>query len=181
MSHPCGFFITFEGGEGAGKSTLSKKIYQYLVKQKKAVLFTKEPGGTKLGKKVRILLLQKKETWISPRAELLLFLADRAQHVDELIIPALQQGQIVLCDRFSDSTRAYQGAGRGFSTKWLESLLQFATNGLQPDLTFYLDVDPQIGFQRAKRERRQLDRMEQEALAFHKKVRKAFASPWGGS
>jgi dTMP kinase len=166
--------ITFEGGDGAGKTTLIEKVYKYLESAGCPVLSTRAPGGTEIGAEVRRLLLG--STSVSARCELLLFLADRAQHVDEVIRPALEAHQIVLCDRFNDSTLAYQGA-RGFQEKWLKQLLRFASDGLIPDLTFYLDLDPQIGFERAKKGRGGgVDRIESEALAFHKKIRRGFLS-----
>lgn len=168
--------ITFEGGDGAGKTTLIEKVYQYLEKAGHKVTRTRAPGGTKIGAEIRRLLLSKHEEPISSRCELFLFLADRAQHVDEVIRPALDQHHIVLCDRFNDSTLAYQGA-RGFNEKMLKQLLSFASDSLIPDLTLYLDLDPKIGFQRAKagRQGQGMDRIESEALAFHRKIRTAFS------
>ncbi|NDD57921.1 MAG: dTMP kinase [Chlamydiae bacterium] len=169
-----GCFITFEGGDGAGKSTLIDTLYQYLEKMGRPVLKTKAPGGTRVGDILRNLLLTKTDPPLSARSELFLFLADRAQHVAEVIQPALNEGCIVLCDRFNDSTVAYQGTARGFDTKWTRSLCNFAAEGLEPDLTIYLDIDPKIGLKRVLRHRQDKDRIESEGIQFHEKIRKAF-------
>jgi dTMP kinase len=169
-----GRFITFEGGDGAGKTTLIEKVYAYLEKVGQRVVQTRAPGGTAIGSAIRHLLLEKHPAPMSSRCELLLFLADRAQHVDEVIRPALDNHQIVLCDRFNDSTLAYQGSARGFENKWLQKLLGFACDDLTPDLTLYLDLDPEIGFERAQKGRLGKDRIESENLAFHRKIRRAF-------
>ena len=171
-----GVFITFEGGEGAGKSTLIERVYKTLSTSKYPVIKTRAPGGSPLGEKIRALLLEKGELSVSTRSELLLFLADRAQHVDEIILPALKKGKIVLCDRFNDSTIAYQGGARGWDKKWVHKLCDFATDDLDPLLTLYLDIDPRIGFKRLKNARKGegKDRIESEKLFFHQKIRKAF-------
>lgn len=162
-------FITFEGGEGAGKTTLIQKVNTELQQRGKKTLQTRAPGGTQIGSAIRDMLLHIQG--LSPRSELLLFLADRAQHVDEIIRPALEQGSIVLCDRFNDSTLAYQGGARGFDEEWICSLCNFATKNLQPDITLYLDIDPKIGLGRVSRSK---DRIESEKLAFHQKIRDAY-------
>jgi len=166
-------FISFEGGEGAGKSTLIQKIYEYLKEQKKPVLLTRAPGGTMTGELIRHLLLHHDEKDISSRAELFLFLADRAQHVQEVILPALAHKQIVLCDRFNDSTVAYQGGARGFDLDWIRKLCHFATQDLEPSITLYLDIDPEEGLRRVKRSK---DRIEKENFTFHQKIRDAYLS-----
>ncbi len=166
-----GVFITFEGGEGAGKSTLIDRLYEALRAQGRAVLKTRAPGGTRAGEAIRALLLNKEGTPLIPRAELLLFLADRAQHVEEIITPALQKDQIVLCDRYNDSTIAYQGIARGLGKEEVRKLCTFATGGLDPHLTFYLDLDPATGLKRLKQGK---DRIEAEKLSFHEKIRAAF-------
>jgi dTMP kinase len=166
-------FITFEGGDGAGKTTLIDKVFRYLDEQGCKVVRTRAPGGTQIAAEIRQLLLRKHSEDMSPRCELLLFLADRAQHVDHCIKPALEAGNSVLCDRFNDSTLAYQGA-RGFDTQHLQDLLRFASGNLTPDLTFYLDLSPQIGFERTKNRRTGYDRIESEALVFHQNIRRAF-------
>jgi dTMP kinase len=161
--------ITFEGGEGAGKTTLIEQVFTYLKAEGFPVLHTRAPGGTPLGSALRSFLLDHPYE-ICPRSELFLFLADRAQHVEEIIRPALQSEQIVLCDRFNDSTLAYQGA-RGFDTAWLQKLLSFASSGITPQLTLYLDCPVEIGFQRVQRSK---DRIESEERAFHEKIRSLF-------
>jgi dTMP kinase len=169
-----GLFITFEGGDGAGKTTLINRIHQDLIQSRWAVLKTRAPGGTHLGEAIRHLLLHKQDVLVSKRSELLLFLADRAQHVDELILPALQEGKIVLCDRFNDSTLAYQGGARGFEEQLLKKLCAFACDDLQPNLTLYLDLDPKIGFERNQKAGLAKDRIESENLKFHQRIRQAF-------
>jgi len=169
-----GCFITFEGGDGAGKSTLIETVYHYLEKAGLSVVKTRAPGGTRVGETIRSLLLTKTEVPLSDRGELFLFLADRAQHVQEIIRPALQRGAVVLCDRYNDSTVAYQGTARGFDLEWTRSLCDFATHELQPDLTLYLDIDPNVGLSRASALTKEKDRIESEGIAFHEKIRKAF-------
>jgi dTMP kinase len=167
-----GFFITFEGGEGAGKTTLIEKVAHYLALKGYPLLQTREPGGTKLGEEIRSLLLKVRAEPISPYAELSLFLASRAQHIFELIQPALQAHKIVLCDRFNDSSITYQGAARGLGEQTVAQLCHLAA-GLEPDLTIYLDIDPEIGLHRAQKNRTQ-DRIEREAISFHRKIREAY-------
>ena len=162
-------FITFEGGDGAGKSTVIARVKESLEKVGKQVVLTREPGGVPLGEEIRALLLESK-TSVSIMAELLLFLASRAQHVEEKIKPALASGKIVLCDRFTDSTLAYQGYARELGIAALLPICKLASGGLEPNLTLYLDLDPAVGLARAKSG----DRMEGEAREFHEKVRKGF-------
>src|SRR5690606_19081528 len=158
-----GVFISFEGGEGAGKSTLIERIASHL--QDYPVLKVREPGGTALGEALRELLLQQKGP-VSPYAELSLFLASRAQHISEVIGPALEDGMIVLCDRFNDSTIAYQGAARGLGMEKVDQFCKFISQGLSPHLTLYLDIHPELGLHRAASVRAQ-DRIEAETIAFH--------------
>ena len=165
-----GLFITFEGLDGCGKSTQARLLARALKQMGYAVLLTREPGGTKLGNRLRRFLLHPASK-VCPEAELLLYLADRAQHVQEIIMPALQAGKIVLCDRFNDSTVAYQGGARGFDLEWIQKLCLFATQDLQPDCTLYLDIDPQEGLSRVKRSK---DRIEKEGVSFHQKIRSAY-------
>jgi len=162
-------FISFEGGEGAGKTTLIRKLYAQFEAQGRRVIATRAPGGTPVGNQIREILLHSEG--LSPRCELMLFLADRAQHVDTVILPALTEDAVVLCDRFNDSTVAYQAGARGFDAEWVRRLCAFATKDLQPDVTLYLDLDPALGLQRVAREK---DRIESENLAFHQKIRKAY-------
>ncbi len=168
-----GRLIAFEGGEGAGKTTLIEEMARQLAKEGHHVLKTREPGGTKLGEHIRALLLQHTEP-VSPYAELSLFLASRAQHILEVIGPALEAGKIVLCDRFNDSSVAYQGAARGLGMEPVASFCKFISQGIEePDLTFYLDIDPKVGLARAGKERKH-DRIEAETLMFHEKIREAY-------
>lgn len=174
-----GVFISLEGIEGAGKTTLIQKMIAYFQNMGKEVLLTREPGGSDLGKKLRSIILNAEEK-ICPPAELFLFLADRAEHAQTCIKPALAQGKIVLCDRFIDSTVAYQGYGRGMDIVQLKMLNTLATQGLMPDLTFILDLEPQIGLARANARNKELNltvkegRFEAETLEFHQKIREGF-------
>lgn len=165
-------FITFEGPDGSGKTTQSKLLYEYLKKQDKDVLWTREPGGTELGKKLRNILLDDKTIKADKNAELLLFCADRAQHVGELIKPALAKGTIVICDRYVDSTTAYQAGGRGFSEKMIKDLNAYSTDNLIPDLTILIDVPAELGIKRATKTAS--DKFEDEALDFHNRVRQMY-------
>lgn len=168
-----GFLITFEGGEGAGKSTLMQSLYENLVEKGESITCTRAPGGTVLGDKIRSLLLHEQGV-IDKKAELFLFLADRAQHVEEVITPAIVEGKIVFCDRFNDSTVAYQGVARGLDPRQISAFCDFATGGLKPDLTFYLDIDPALGLKRSVKKLGTMDRIESETLSFHEKLRAAF-------
>ncbi len=168
-----GLLITFEGGDGAGKSTLMKGLHHVLEDRAESVVSTRAPGGTFVGEKIRSLLLQK-DSVLSDRCELFLFLADRAQHMQEVIFPALAQGKIVLCDRFNDSTLAYQGMARALDMSSVRTFCHFATEGKEPDLTFYLDLSPEIGLQRTLHKTGEKDRVESEPLSFHEKIRQAF-------
>ena len=172
-------FITFEGGEGSGKTSVLKKIESYLQALGYKTLATRAPGGTSLGAQIRELLLHKEKIQLCKKAELFLFLSDRAQHVQELVLPALKENKVVLCDRFNDSTIAYQGAARNEQLSFIENLCEYAVDELKPDLTFYLDIDPSVGLIRAKKAIKEqgkatYDRMENEALAFHQRVRECY-------
>lgn len=167
-----GMLITFEGGDGAGKTTLLHALHQILLSEGMEVVHTRAPGGTHLGKKIRDLLLHESAE-MDELAELFLFLADRAQLVHEVIRPALKLGKIILCDRFNDSTIAYQGA-RGLDPVKIESLCHLATGSITPDLTFYLDIDPLIGLERSEKKQGCKDRLESEMLSFHQKIRHSF-------
>ncbi|MBS3904976.1 MAG: dTMP kinase [Simkania sp.] len=168
-----GMLITFEGGEGAGKSTLIKHLAQEMESLGYSILCTRAPGSLRIGEKIRDLLLHSDLGEITPKTELFLFLADRASHVDHEIRPALEMDKIVLCDRFNDSTVAYQGMARGLGEDEVEKLCTFACSGLKPDLTFYLDIDPALGLQRATSVANS-DRIESETLAFHQRIREAY-------
>lgn len=174
-----GFFITFEGIEGCGKSTQLELLKAHLEKKGRAVLSVREPGGTLLGERVRSVLLNGTEEGVDPWAELFLYEACRAQLVTKVIKPALATGKIVLCDRFFDSTLAYQGYGRGLDAEKIKELNALATGGLIPDLTILVDCAEEVGLKRAwarinasagARE----DRFENEELAFHRRVRGGF-------
>jgi dTMP kinase len=149
-----GLFITFEGFEGSGKSTHIKLLANFLKNKGRSVLVLHEPGSTKVGEEIRRILLDKNNKRLLPKAELLLYLAVRAQLVQEKIAPSLKAGRIVLCDRFHDATVAYQGYGLGLDTKMIESLRKFVTGGISPDLTILLDIDIKEGLRRAGRKDR---------------------------
>lgn len=164
-------FITFEGGEGCGKSIQSRALFRWLLKQSIPTILIHEPGGTPLGEKVRRLLKRGKSE-MSPLTELLLFNASRSQLVNDIIKPNLKQGKVVICDRFADSTIAYQGYGRGLDLKVVKELNHIATQGLKPDLTILLDVPAEIGL--ARKCKGSPDRFEREDLDFHQRVREGF-------
>lgn len=161
-------FITLEGGEGVGKTTQQALLVERLRQEGYACLCTREPGGTALGKTLRELLLHGDP--FSPLAELLLYAADRAEHVSKVIAPALAAGQVVVCDRFTDSTLAYQGYGRGLDLEKIRQLNHLATGGLQPHLTLWLDLPPEVGLARSG----SCDKLEQEHLEFHRRVYQGF-------
>jgi dTMP kinase len=166
-------FITFEGVEGCGKSTQLTRLREHLASLGHDVLVTREPGGTPIAEAIRGLLLDPANKAMTPTTELLLYEAARAQHVDERIRPALEAGMIVLCDRFADSTTAYQGAGRALPAELVANMHEAATRHTWPDLTIVLDVPADIGLERAGRAGGH-DRIEQEPLAFHERVRAEF-------
>ena len=167
-------FITFEGIEGSGKSTHLRALAARLQEMGHAVVATREPGGTPAGAAIRALLLGGERVPLSPLAELFLYCADRTQHVREVVRPALEAGRIVLCDRFSDSTIAYQGFGRGLDLATVRALDAHARDGVSPDLTFLLDCAVEEGLVRAGRRASATDRFEREAHAFHERVRAGF-------
>lgn len=175
MSHKNNpLLITFEGGEGAGKSTLIDRLLERFQNLGFNVIKTREPGGTLLGEQVRNLLLHQNKYPISSISEILLFLTSRAQQIQEVIRPHLDRGYIVLCDRYNDSTIAYQGIARGVGQKLTEQLCELACQSLEPDLTFFLDLDPAAGLQRSKKMNKNWDRLETLDLSFHQKVRQAY-------
>ncbi|PIW37171.1 MAG: dTMP kinase [Candidatus Kerfeldbacteria bacterium CG15_BIG_FIL_POST_REV_8_21_14_020_45_12] len=170
-----GLFIVFEGGEGSGKSHHSRVIADRLSAAGHALTHTHEPGGTELGHQIRKIILAESDFLLNPRAELLLFLADRAQHVEQIIVPALAAGQIVICDRFSGSTIAYQiGARRLPDPQMIIKMDTYARGGLTPDLVIYLDIDPKVGLGRKKQGGQELNRLDHESLQFHQRVRESF-------
>ncbi len=173
-------FITFEGIEGTGKSTQIKLLASALKKRGLESVITRQPGGSSLGAELRSMLLNAENTQITGQAELFLYLADRAQHVAELVRPSLAEGKAVLCDRFADSTVAYQGYGRGLDPKLLHMLNEVAVNGCWPNLTILLDIDPETGLRRAVSRNMRAGtcvsegRFEAESLDFHTRVREGY-------
>jgi len=175
------FFVTFEGPEGSGKTTQIQLLYQYLQgrdRQGARVICTREPGGTPIGEQIRAVLHDMGNTAMLPETEILLYSASRAQHVGEVVRPALERGDIVLSDRYAESTMAYQGYGRGLDKSALQMITGFATGGLRPDLIIYLDLDVRLGLQRKYRDqqegRGEWTRMDQQDLAFHRRVRDGY-------
>ena len=173
MINKRGLFLTLEGAEGVGKSTNIEFITQYLEQQGVEYVLTREPGGTHLAEKIRDLLLAVHEEPMSELTELLLVFAARAQHLDKVIEPALASGKWVVCDRFTDATFAYQGAGRGLSVETIDQLQSMVQGELRPDLTIILDLDPKIGMERASN-RGELDRFEREQQVFFRSVRQGY-------
>ncbi|MCJ2163736.1 MULTISPECIES: dTMP kinase [unclassified Pseudodesulfovibrio] len=173
-------FITFEGIEGTGKSTQITKVREYLESMGREVFLTMEPGGSRVGRELRKMLLHVDNKDITPITELFLYLADRAQHVGQVIRPELKAGKVVLCDRFADSTIVYQGYGRGLDTMMLKHLNEVAVDGLWPDLTLLLDIDPEIGLKRATLRNiqdgkaKEEGRFEAEHLSFHQRIRQGY-------
>ncbi|MCW2751452.1 MAG: tmk [Aeromicrobium sp.] len=165
-----GVFLALEGGEGAGKSTQAALLVDWLEGLGHRVLLTREPGGTEVGKILRHIVLDNATGELSPRTEALLYAADKAEHVDQVVLPALADGAIVLTDRYVDSTLAYQGAGRHLDPAEVEHIARWATSSLRPHLTIVLDIDPAIGHTRFEG----ADRIESEPLEFHQRVRAHF-------
>jgi dTMP kinase len=168
-----GVLITFEGIEGSGKTTQISALAEYLDEKGWKILKTREPGGTKLGERIRDLLLDVQHQNIVPKTELLLYLASRAQHFQEVIRPALVEDKVVLCDRFSEATLAYQGYGRGLDLEKIKNLLKYVTEGRNPDLTLLLDLEARQGCMRI-RSRTMKDRLEQERIEFYENVRQGY-------
>nr|WP_146364298.1 dTMP kinase [Arthrobacter yangruifuii] len=169
-----GLFIAMEGGDGAGKSTQAQRLDAALQETGRTVLRTREPGGTPVGEALRTLVLEHGNGEIDARTEALIFAASRAAHVQQVIEPALAAGTVVVCDRYVDSSIAYQGAGRQLGTETVRTLNEWATGGLQPDLTILLDVDPERGRDRRTAGRAAEDRLESEPDTFHQQIRLAF-------
>ena len=174
-----GYFITFEGVEGCGKTTQIKLLADFLSARGTGTVLTREPGGCPIADKIRTILLDAENRALSPLAELMLYAAARAQHVTEVISPALDAGKIVLCDRFCDATVAYQSFGRGINRDVIDTLNLHACQGVSPDLTVLVDCDPSVGLERARRRIEATsgpreERFELEALAFHQRVRDGY-------
>jgi dTMP kinase len=170
----CGFFMTIEGPEGAGKSTQARQLASVLEAAGHIVILTREPGGTQIGEAIRAILLEQSNYAMLPETEALLHTAARSQHVGEVIRPALANGQVVVCDRFVDSTLAYQGGGRGIAIERLNAIQQIATGGLKPGLKILLDVPVEIGLARRFGVSGEINRMDTAGEAFHQRVRATF-------
>ena len=165
-----GLFVCFEGGEGAGKSTQARLLRDWLVERGETVLLTFEPGDTAVGKEVRRIVLDPATGDLSDRTEALLYAADKAEHVDQVVLPALARGEVVITDRYVDSTLAYQGAGRTLDVREVEAVARWATRDLRPHLTVVLDLEPEAGLGRFSGR----DRIEGQSLEFHQRVRQGF-------
>ncbi len=173
-----GFFITFEGIEGCGKTTQIRRLTSFLKTAHREFLLTREPGGTEIGDQIRKILLDGKNIGLDPMAELFLYAAARVQHLRQAIFPALREGRLVLCDRFADATLAYQGYGRGLDPSWIDEIHRRAMDDIRPDLTFLLDLPADIGLRRARKriegQTIKEDRFERENLEFHRRVREGY-------
>ena len=165
-------FITFEGPEGSGKTTQARLLVEYLRARGYPVLYTREPGGTEISEQIRQVILSPRNKAMQREAEVLLFSAARAQIVAELIRPALTAGKLVICDRYADSTMAYQGYGLGLDLDALRAITRFATGGLVPERTFYVDVPVEVGL--ARRQRGEMNRLDQKEVAYHTRVRNGY-------
>ena len=168
-----GLVITLEGVEGAGKSTLMAYAAEYFFGKGRDVIQTREPGGTKTGEQIRSILLDSENTGVTDNTELLLMFAARMQHIDEIINPAIESGKIVICDRFTDASYAYQGAGRGLNVTRIEVLEEWVQQSLKPDLTLLFDLDVETGLRRASK-RSEADRFEQEEISFFERIRECY-------
>lgn len=170
-----GFFISFEGGEGSGKSTVIKRVQQALMQKGYEVIVTREPGGIDIAEQIRQVILATNNVKMDAKTEALLYAAARRQHLVEKVIPALDKGMIVLCDRFIDSSLTYQGHARGLGMEQVMTINQFAIGDCLPNLTLYLDVDPKVGLARIEQDgAREVNRLDLEALAFHNQVREGY-------
>ncbi|MBD6614607.1 dTMP kinase [Komarekiella sp. 'clone 1'] len=170
-----GKLIVFEGVEGCGKTSQMQLCSNWLKSLGISVILTREPGGTELGSHLRSLLLESENKPVAEVTELLLYAADRAQHVEQELKPSLAAGKYILCDRYTDSTIAYQGYGRGLNFKLIHQLNDIATTGLESDLTIWLDIDVEVGLSRKRKDEAKLDRIEQETIAFHQRVQQGYA------
>lgn len=165
-----GLFISFEGNDGSGKSSVIQTIYQKLLNLGYEVVLTREPGGSKISEKIREIILDKDNIGMDDRTEALLYAASRREHIQKTILPAIKEGKIVLCDRFIDSSLAYQGSARHLGMDNIYNLNLFATEGLLPDLTLYVEIHPEVGLKRIQKNARDFDRLELETMHFHDDV-----------
>ncbi|GGG08207.1 thymidylate kinase [Paenibacillus albidus] len=170
-----GLFITLEGGDGSGKTTVMGRVAAYLQNRSMPYRITREPGGVEIAEKIRSIILDPAHTAMDARTEALLYAAARSQHLAEVVEPALKEGLTVLCDRFIDSSLVYQGYARGLGMEEVYAINRFAVGTRMPDLTFYLDVDPEVGLSRiAANQNREMNRLDMESLDFHQKVREGY-------
>ena len=168
-------FITLEGPDGSGKTTIAKMVVETLERLGYQVVFTREPGGISISEQIRDIILNKENTEMDGRTEALLYAASRRQHIAQKILPALKENKIVICDRFLDSSLAYQGVGRGIGIDEVLSINQFAIDNTMPDLTIYFDISPEVGIQRINSNKnREVNRLDLEKMAFHSKVRNGY-------
>jgi dTMP kinase len=167
-------FVTFEGVEGSGKTTQINMLHAHLLRKKVDVVATQEPGGTRIGEEIRRILLNPAHKEMHPMTETILYAADRSQHFYEVIKPALDAGKVVICDRYIDSTLAYQGVARRIGMEGVQNLNEWITDNLYPDITFLLDIPYRVGLKRLQERKRGLDRMEGEVQAFHEQVQEAY-------
>jgi dTMP kinase len=171
-----GMFITFEGGDGAGKSTVINKVYEELVKKNLFCMITREPGGIDIAEQIREVILNVKNTKMDARTEALLYAAARRQHLAEKVIPALEEGKIVLCDRFLHSSLAYQGYARGLGIEEVYEINKFAIDSYMPDLVILFDIEPKLGLERINKNKgREINRLDKENMGFHDKVREGYS------
>ncbi|OME75797.1 dTMP kinase [Paenibacillus sp. FSL A5-0031] len=170
-----GVFITIEGGEGAGKSTLIEQLTNIMLQRGKSITTTREPGGIPIAEQIRAVILDRENTAMDARTEALLYAAARRQHLVEKVVPALEKGEFVICDRFVDSSLAYQGYARGLGMDEVWAINQFAIKEVMPDLTIYMDVSPEVGLGRiAQASEREINRLDLEKQSFHEKVREGY-------
>ncbi len=171
-----GMFITFEGGDGAGKSTVINKVYEELVKKNLSCMITREPGGIDIAEQIREVILNVKNTKMDARTEALLYAAARRQHLAEKVVPALEEGKIVLCDRFLHSSLAYQGYARGLGIEEVYEINKFAIDSYMPDLVILFDIEPKLGLERINKNKgREINRLDKENMDFHDKVREGYS------
>jgi len=171
-----GMFITFEGGDGAGKSTVINKVYEELVEKNLSCMITREPGGIDIAEQIREVILNVKNTKMDARTEALLYAAARRQHLSEKVIPALEEGKIVLCDRFLHSSLAYQGYARGLGIEEVYEINKFAIDSYMPDLVILFDIEPKLGLERINKNKgREINRLDKENMDFHDKVREGYS------